>query len=105
MVGRADFDVLKSQYASDNRNVLLNTYPDESVGDEELDELLAAIASEPETKDREKASAEAQQHLAEKAYILPIFEEPQVFGLIDAVQGFGTESVGRPTFYATWLQE
>lgn len=103
MVGRADFDVLKSQYASDNRNVLLNLEPDESVGDPELDELLAAVASTPGDEGRADASAAAQAHLAEQAYILPLFEEPQVFGYTDAVQGFATESVGRPSFYDTWL--
>ena len=35
--------------------------------------------------------------------ILPIFEEPQVFGLTSKVHGFETESVGRPSFYSTWL--
>lgn len=104
MVGRADFDVLKSQYFSKNRNTLLNLNPaDGTVGDEELDALLQAVASEPTTAEREAASAAAQQYLAEQAYILPIFEEPQVFGLTDKVQGFATESVGRPLFYATWL--
>lgn len=103
MVGRADFDVLKSQYASDNRNVLLNLELDESVGDPELDELLAAVASTPGDEGRADASAAAQAHLAEQAYILPLFEEPQVFGYTDAVQGFATESVGRPSFYDTWL--
>ena len=103
MVGRADFDVLKSQYSSDNRNVLLNTEPDGSVGDPDLDELLAAVASAPDRESRTEASAAAQTHLAEQAYILPLFEEPQVFGYIDAVQGFATESVGRPSFYDTWL--
>ena len=49
------------------------------------------------------ASAAAQRHLAEQALILPLFEEPQVYGLIAAVQGFATESVGRPRFYDTWL--
>ena len=39
----------------------------------------------------------------ENAYILPIFEEPQVFGLTSKVHGFETESVGRPSFYSTWL--
>ena len=77
--------------------------PDGTVGDEELDALLQAVASEPTTAEREAASAAAQQYLAEQAYILPIFEEPQVFGLTDKVQGFATESVGRPLFYATWL--
>ena len=44
-----------------------------------------------------------QRYLAENAYILPIFEEPQVFGLTSKVHGFETESVGRPSFYSTWL--
>ena len=104
MVGRADFDVLKSQYFSKNRNTLLNfSKTDGSVGDQELDTLLQAIASEPTSDEREAASAAAQQYLAENAYILPIFEEPQVFGLTSKVQGFATESVGRPSFYSTWL--
>jgi peptide/nickel transport system substrate-binding protein len=103
MVGRADYDVLKSQLSSDNRNALLNGHPDGSVGDEELDALLARIASSPAEEDRAEASAAAQAHLAENAYVLPLFEEPQVFGLVEAVQGFATESVGRPTFYDTWL--
>lgn len=104
MVGRADFDVLKSQYFSKNRNTLLNLNPaDGSVGDPQLDTLLSAIASEPTTAERQTASEAAQQYLAENAYILPIFEEPQVFGLTAKVQGFDTESVGRPSFYSTWL--
>lgn len=103
MVGRSDYDVLKSQYASDNRNTLLNTQSDASVGDEELDELLAQVASTPDEEGRAEASAAAQTHLAEQAYILPLFEEPQVFGYTDAVQGFATESIGRPSFYDTWL--
>ncbi|MGX9346828.1 TIGR04028 family ABC transporter substrate-binding protein [Microbacterium sp. KNMS] len=105
MVGRADFDVLKSQYHSGNRNTLLNGYPDGSVGDEELDALLQEIASSPTEEGRAEASAAAQQRMAEQAYILPIFEEPQVFGYVDAVQGFRTESVGRPLFYDTWLSK
>ena len=104
MVGRADFDVLKSQYFSKNRNTLLNLNPaDQSVGDPELDALLLAIASEATTPERQAASEAAQRSLADKAYILPIFEEPQVFGLTAKVHGFATESVGRPSFYATWL--
>lgn len=103
MVGRADYDVLKSQYYSANRNTLLNGHPDGSVADQELDDLLLAVASSPTEEGRQEASAAAQQRLAEQAYILPIFEEPQVFGYVDAVQGFATESIGRPSFYSTWL--
>jgi peptide/nickel transport system substrate-binding protein len=104
MVGRADFDVLKSQFHSANRNALVNrSNDDDTVGDPELDELLAAVASAPTTPERQAASEAAQRHIAENAYFLPIFEEPQVFGLRADVQGFDTESVGRPSFYATWL--
>lgn len=96
--------MLKSQYFSKNRNTLLNLTPaDGSIGDPELDTLLQAIASEPTTAGRQAASAAAQAYLAEHAYILPIFEEPQVFGLTAKVHGFATESVGRPSFYSTWL--
>ena len=104
MVGRADFDVLKSQYFSKNRNTLLNLdTATGTVADTELDALLLDIASEPTSDARAAASAAAQKHLAENALILPIFEEPQVFGLTAKVQGFQTESVGRPSFYSTWL--
>ncbi|MDQ1123978.1 TIGR04028 family ABC transporter substrate-binding protein [Microbacterium trichothecenolyticum] len=104
MVGRADFDVLKSQYFSKNRNTLLNLHrADGSIGDSQLDTLLAAIASTPTAEGRTAASAAAQQYLAEQAYILPIFEEPQVFGLRGDVKGFHTESVGRPSFAEVWL--
>lgn len=104
MVGRADFDVLKSQYFSKNRNTLLNLNPaDGTVGDTELDALLQAIASKPTTPERQAASEAAQAYLAENALILPLFEEPQVFGLTSRVRGFETESVGRPSFFSTWL--
>jgi peptide/nickel transport system substrate-binding protein len=104
MVGRADYDVLKSQYSSTNRNVLLNRDPsDGSIADPELDALLTAIASAPTTEGRQAASEAAQQHIADQAYVLPLFEEPQVYGLRGDVQGFATESVGRPAFAGAWL--
>src|SRR5690625_7873029 len=106
MGGRADYDVIKSQFSSDNRDALLNGHPDESVGDEELDELLAQIASIPEEEGRAEASAAAQAHLAEQAYVLPLFEEPQVFGFIDAVQGRSEERrVGKECRSRRWAQE
>lgn len=104
MVGRADYDVLKSQYFSTNRNTLLNyNTATGKNADQELDDLLAKVASEPTADKRAAASEAAQRYLAENAYILPLFEEPQVYGLTDTVQGFATESVGRPNFYSTWL--
>lgn len=104
MVGRADYDVIKSQYHSDNRNVLLNGYEGE-VFDPELESLLEDIASLPEEEDRQAASEEVQAYLAENAYVLPFFEEPQVYGVQPHVQGFAAESVARPSFYGVWLED
>ncbi|WP_105565610.1 TIGR04028 family ABC transporter substrate-binding protein [Microbacterium halophytorum] len=106
MVGRSDYDVLKSQLSGENRNALLNL--DVASGeyvDEELESLLDRIASVPTPEARQEASAAAQQHIAENAYALPLFEEPQVFGLRSGVQGFATESIGRPSFYQVTLGE
>ena len=106
MVGRADFDVLKSQYYSKNRNAILNLdTQNDKIYDEELDQLLAKVASVPTTQERQDASAAAQQRLIDQSYVLPLFEEPQVFGLSDKVQGFKTESIGRPSFYEVQLNK
>jgi peptide/nickel transport system substrate-binding protein len=106
MVGRADFDVLKSQLYSANRNAALNLNAETGdLYDPELDELLAKIASVPTTEERQEASAAAQQHIAENAYVLPLFEEPQVFGLQSWVKGFQTESIGRPSFYEVTIEK
>ncbi|SDR65377.1 peptide/nickel transport system substrate-binding protein [Agrococcus carbonis] len=104
MVGRADFDVIKSQYSIDNRNTLANR---DAVGepiDAELESLLRQVASEPTTEGRVAAAAAVQAHLTEHAYVLPFFEEPQVYGVQPIVQGFETESVGRPSFANVWLE-
>lgn len=106
MVGRADLDVIKSQFFSANRNVLLNKdNGDGSIGDPELETLLAAVASTPEPEARIAASQAVQTYLAEQAYVIPLFEEPQVYGAADFVHGFGTESVARPTFSQVWLDQ
>ncbi|MFA7498008.1 MAG: TIGR04028 family ABC transporter substrate-binding protein, partial [Leucobacter sp.] len=104
MVGRADFDVIKSQFHTENRNALqnLNSKTGE-ITDPELDVLLDRIASVPTIEERQAASEAAQLHLADNAYILPLFEESQVFGLRDTVHGFTTESIGRPSFYGVTL--
>lgn len=107
MVARADFDNLRSNYSSVNRDVFLNgkdrdDADDESI-DPEIDRLLDELASEPVTKNRQKAAEKVQDYLVENAYVLPFFEEPQVFAFRRRVNGFATEPVGRPDFYSTWL--
>lgn len=96
MVGRADQDVIKSQHHTKNRNTLVSS-------DKKLDGLLEAIASEPDAAKRNAAVATARDYLIDNAYVIPLFEEPQVFGTADYVRGFGFEAVGRPSFYDTWL--
>ncbi|KQR37022.1 TIGR04028 family ABC transporter substrate-binding protein [Microbacterium sp. Leaf159] len=98
MVGRADFDVIKSQYYTKNRDALISNDP-------ELDALLEAVASEPDTDKRVEASQAVQDYIAEQAYVIPLFEEPQVYGAATYVQGVDFESVGRPTFSGVWLAE
>ncbi len=106
MVGRADHDVIKSQYHSENRNVLLNRdVEDQSIGDPELEALLEEVASTPDSEGRAAASAKVQRHLVEQAYALPLFEEPQTFGVQKNVSGFKTESIGRPSFYDVQLSQ
>ncbi|PPL17474.1 TIGR04028 family ABC transporter substrate-binding protein [Microterricola pindariensis] len=98
MVGRADLDVIKSQFHTKNRNVLLSN-------DTTLDALLEAVASEPDPAKRLEADAAVQDYLAEQAYVIPLFEEPQVYGAADYVEGVEFESVGRPIFYDVWLNK
>lgn len=105
MVGRADLDVIKSQYAAKNRNTLLNRDPaDNSIGDEELERLLTAVASTAEPAARVKAGQAVQEYVLDQFYAIPLFEEPQVFGLLPSVHGFATESIGRPDFHGTWVE-
>ncbi|GAA3600288.1 TIGR04028 family ABC transporter substrate-binding protein [Klugiella xanthotipulae] len=106
IVGRADYDVIKSQYYSTNRNVLLNRNPqDNSIGDPKLETLLEAVASKVTPAERAAADKEVQDYLAAQAYVIPLFEEPQVYSAAGYVQGFGFESVARPSFYNVWLNK
>ncbi|ELY6292328.1 TIGR04028 family ABC transporter substrate-binding protein [Cronobacter sakazakii] len=66
-VGRADPDVIKSQFHPLNRD--------------------------------------AQEYLIDNAYIIPIFEEPQVYAAAPWVKNLTFEAVGRPSFYGVWLEK
>lgn len=107
MVARADYDNLRSNYASVNRDVFLNAAGRDDAADDtvdpEIDRLLDALASEPETERRQAAAEAVQTYLVDQAYVLPFFEEPQVFAFRRRVHGFATEPVGRPDFYSTWI--
>ena len=104
MVGRADFDVIKSFYAGKRRNELLNYDTATKVThDQTLEDLLNRVSTEAKAEDRKKASWAVQDHLVDNAYVLPFFDEPQVYGFRRRARDVTFEAVGRPTFYSAWL--
>jgi peptide/nickel transport system substrate-binding protein len=107
MVGRADPDVIKSQYYPTNRNVLLqkggNSDKVAAFVDPKLNTLLDNLASEPDRAKRLAIAGEVQAYVIDQAYAIPIFEEPQAFAAAPYVKGVSFEAVGRPSFYGTWL--
>ncbi|OCP03399.1 MULTISPECIES: TIGR04028 family ABC transporter substrate-binding protein [unclassified Ensifer] len=109
MVGRADPDVIKSQYYPKNRDVLRQKggFSDkvQSFVDDKLNGLLEALASEPDRQKRFAIAGEVQDYVVDQAYAIPIFEEPQAYAGAPYVQGVAFEAVGRPSFYSTWLAE
>jgi peptide/nickel transport system substrate-binding protein len=46
-----------------------------------------------------------QDYIAKQAYVIPLFEEPQVYGAAPYVHGVEFESVARPLFYDVWLEK
>ncbi|ACS83850.1 TIGR04028 family ABC transporter substrate-binding protein [Musicola paradisiaca] len=109
MVGRADPDVLKSQYYPTLRNVLLQkggvSDKVKTFEDARLNALLDGIASTTDRPRRLALVGDVQNYLIDQAYVIPIFEEPQVFAGRAATKGIGFEAVGRPSFYNTWLDK
>ena len=107
-VGRADPDVIKSQFYPKNRDALLQKgglNPKASFSDDKLNGILETVASETDRDKRLAAAKAAQEYLLDQAYVIPFFEEPQVFAGAPYVKGIAFEAVGRPSFYSTWLAE
>ncbi|XPP71713.1 TIGR04028 family ABC transporter substrate-binding protein [Serratia liquefaciens] len=107
-VGRADPDVIKSQFYPTNRDALLQqggTGKNSAFNDDKLNALLLGIASEVDAQKRLQISGEAQNYLLDQAYVIPFFEEPQVFAGAPYLKGVSFEAVGRPSFYGAWLEK
>ena len=107
-VGRADPDVIKSQFYAKNRDALLQKgglNPKATFSDDKLNGILETVASETDSGKRLAAAKAAQEYLLDQAYVIPFFEEPQVFAGAPYVKGIAFEAVGRPSFYSTWLAE
>ncbi|MGR6917555.1 TIGR04028 family ABC transporter substrate-binding protein [[Actinomadura] parvosata] len=95
MVGRADQDVIKSHFHSENRDVILSE-------DKKLDRLLEEESAEPDVSRRNAKVAQIQRYVIEQGYAIPLFEEPQVYGAAPYVRGVAFEAVARPWFYSVW---
>lgn len=107
-VGRADPDVIKSQFYPTNRDALLQqggTGKNSAFKDDKLNALLLGIASEVDAQKRLQITGEAQNYLLDQAYVIPFFEEPQVFAGAPYLKGVSFEAVGRPSFYGAWLEK
>jgi peptide/nickel transport system substrate-binding protein len=82
-VGRADPDVVKSMFYPANRDALLqkggSSDKVKSFRDDKLNELLVNISAEVDPQKRLQLTGDAQRYLLDNAYVIPIFEEPQVF--------------------------
>ncbi|WP_413726791.1 TIGR04028 family ABC transporter substrate-binding protein [Sodalis sp. RH16] len=108
-VGRADPDVIKSQFYPTNRDALLQkgglSSKVQNFSDDKLNSLLVAISAEVDGQKRLALAGEAQKYLLDQAYVIPIFEEPQVFAGAPYLKGVSFEAVGRPAFYGAWLDK
>ncbi len=108
-VGRADPDVVKSQFYPTNRDALLqkggSSDKVQNFRDDKLNQLLLNISSEVDAAKRLTITGEAQRYLLDQAYVIPIFEEPQVFAGAPWLKGVNFEAVGRPSFYGAWLEK
>lgn len=107
MVGRADPDVIKSNFHPANRDVLLQkgglSGKVKTFVDGKLNDLLEAVSAEPDQARRLALAGDVQAYLIDQAYVVPLFEEPQAFAAAPIVKGLGFEAVGRPSFHDTWL--
>jgi peptide/nickel transport system substrate-binding protein len=107
MVGRADPDVIKSNYHPKNRNLLLqiggSSQKVKGFEDKTLNGFFDAIAAEPNPQKRLDLTVAVQRYLVEQAYVIPLFEEPQIFAGAPYVKDVAFEAVGRPSFYSVWL--
>ena len=79
--------------------------PKATFSDDKLNGILETVASETDRDKRLAAAKAAQEYLLDQAYVIPFFEEPQVFAGAPYVKGVAFEAVGRPSFYSAWLAE
>jgi peptide/nickel transport system substrate-binding protein len=96
----ADANVLRVSLGAKRYNALRFQAPDAT-----LESLLNEQAVSFEPAQRKAAVQKVENRIFEQAYIIPLYDETQVFGLAPQVHGFATESTARTWLYDTWLAE
>ena len=96
----ADPNVLRVSYSSSRYNELGQ---DPAKPDRKLDRLVQAQAEQFDPEKRKAAVKAAEDYIFRQAYVIPLYDETQVFGLDQRVHGFATESTGRSWLYDAWL--
>lgn len=97
---RAEADVLRTAFDSTAQNEFFAPTPDAV-----LDELVRAQAFEFDPVKRTAAIQAIEDHIFGEGYVIPLYDETQVFGLAPNVYGFATESTARIWLYDTWIAE
>lgn len=98
MVGCVDFDVIKSQYFMKNCDVLI-------LKDVKFDELLFVVVFELDVDKCVVVLQVVQDYIVEQVYVILLFEELQVYGIVIYVYGVVFELVGCLMFFGVWLVE
>ncbi|MGW1995611.1 ABC transporter substrate-binding protein [Embleya sp. NPDC001921] len=95
-VTRADPDILRTLFSTKTINRL-------KIASGELDVVLDDQAQNLDPAQRDAKVAQAQRIVAERAYVIPLFELSQVHGLGPKVHGLGFEASSRLQFHDTWV--
>ena len=113
-----DYDAVSAPYTKVGPDVLRILYHSDSivpapsgyfanhaqVNDPEIDELLTTAASTTDAALRTSLYADAQEHILEGFYILPLYDQQNHFLLRSDVVGLRTlPTVAVPTLYDAWL--
>lgn len=95
---RTDPDILRTIFSTQYSN---RTQLDE---DDALDELLEEQAA-AEGDTRTDIVDDAQNHIIENGYIIPVFEFAQVHGIAPHAHGIEFEASSRLSFYEAWVED